>query len=254
MARGIVFVALGLTGWLALSALSGCNEVLDIEQAQPRGVGAAGKGSGTSGAGSGNTSSSNTPVPKATCNEPLKSCSQCIASKCPTDRLTCLQNGDCRYALDEYRSCLGATCTDTQDLCAESFLETGRQLGTSGQLAKCATVDCAAECQNSPLATTCELYCSCMTDNCSSELPNSNGCLADCMANITLENVECRFLHCVIAKEHPSGSHCQHALGMLNNCVGAVNLDCGTKRPAKWACKDNTDCCSGECADTNLCK
>ena len=86
MARALGLVLLGAGAWLGLSALGGCNSLLDIEEAHEQA--SAGK-TGTAGAGSG--SACTQVIAKTSCDTPQDGCSACLARECASQKVSCLQ-------------------------------------------------------------------------------------------------------------------------------------------------------------------
>ena len=120
-----------------------------------------------------------------------------------------------------YRGCLGKQCKEDLDqTCLETMIMNGSELAT------CAFSSCRNSCVNSPLATTCQLYCSCMSENCAQW--TDNNCVKKCEL-WPLPDVSCRLMHCQVAKI--STIHCQHALGMGGLCNDGNNTKpgCGDK-------------------------
>lgn len=256
MTRSIGLVTWG--GAVLAFALGGCNAVMGIDEAELRTDEAGGGTSGAAGSAMFSPESRASTQLSVNCAQPTAACATCMAgSDCESDRARCLESTECRNALNQYRICLGTQCLDAGSQCLQRFqafentLFPGR-LGFAG----CVAAQCAAECAHVPLATPCELYCSCMNPGCAAELaqelPPTKAITAECMAQCESDPapdlINCRWTHCERSFERPNEGHCLHALGQ-GNCNANVSIinTCTDKSQTSFACKVGQDCCSGKC-------
>ncbi len=192
-ALGLLLVAVG--AWLSLGALSGCNAVLDIEEAQERTSGGTSK-AGSTGLGSSGPTASNS------CTDPVSSsCSDCVADNCSTnDQLTCKDSATCRSALLAYSDCLGSDCKETQQ--GDCFEPFGASVPTCFRT-------CAKACATSPVFSDCEVLCGCMETNCSGTFTSTTACMSD------VRDVLC---------QEPTGHPLSH-LALRNRAVLSGRID-----------------------------
>jgi hypothetical protein len=246
-----------LVGAVATVTLGGCNNVLGIDEAEPRptvGI-----------------SSHALEVPIRACNGPQPAaCGACIATSCKNSRDKCLATNACREALNTYRKCLGAKCND--DSCLADL-----KAGPAKDLAGCALegVECPACPAVTPLADICDLYCSCMEQ----PMPDSAGmdaagqtceqydkdllkdwtpgshesCMAACLNLNDLTSTHCRWSHCELAQSGELGLHCGHAIDPVRcPLMLEVSSECKDRRINKWGCAKSDQCCSNRCVE-NIC-
>ncbi|HEY1534060.1 MAG TPA: hypothetical protein VGF76_08570 [Polyangiaceae bacterium] len=245
MARKLTFIAVGASAWLGFGLLSGCNEILDIEQAQL-----------SPSAGGGNT-----PLPApgslnvhgADCTTVTPKCSACITTACkPPDLNGCVGNKDCRAAMDGYNSCLGPSCSAQEDTCFAPLS------AINGPVPDC-MLGCEKECATSAIFSTCQLYCGCMVANCMQkfgdptvpmDFASPDDCVNRCI-NFPPDIVTCRWSHCELAGLYPNEDHCDHAVG-INICgfnsVAPRPAECPRDKSLDtFGCASNSECCSNFC-------
>jgi len=227
----------GIFALLAL-ALGACNEVLGIEQAT---LDETGGRSGNGSAGSGSMQ----PAPPRSCpSEASSSCSTCVQSACPITTVNaCLTNASCRKTLDAYNTQLGATCNGRQGVAYEETL-----LQPNSPVDPCFG-SCKNSCSDSPVLSTCEIYCGCMGSNCGKKFASQADCVNKCIALGRPDLASCRWSHCELVAMFPSENHCDHAVGIgtcADNATLAHPKDC-TKSYLGFACVKDADCCSGHC-------
>jgi len=230
------FIALAAGAWLGLCLVSGCNLALGIEKASP---------SGTPDViqpnkiyTGGNQCFGNV----------LPDCTDCLASSpgsqsahCATDLSQCLANRPCRKVFDQYNICLQKSCRPDPGNCFEPLFDTGKETP------ECISSNCFDRCKNSPVATPCQLYCSCMGANCAGKYKTTEACMNACGA-LDPDLVTCRRTHCEIAADDPKFGHCDHAVG-VGNCQAkpARDQECGDKSLLTFACTTDDECCSSNC-------
>lgn len=227
-----------LAGGIASMLLGGCNAVLGIEEATLRDEGSTDSGALT--------------IPIASCNEPKQNCGTCAASQCAATYPSCEADRECRDKLDDYRACLGSSCGES------GCIAVLKGVGKSGDLASCVEVECPGCVDTSPLASICELYCSCMLSDCSTvsglNVPwtpanEMLSCMAQCNS-LGLASAHCRFTHCQLRKE--SAAHCSHAIDEGTCPKDAIaGSDCSL-RAKGWGCREGAQCCSNSCRN-NIC-
>jgi len=248
--------ALVLAAGVASLSLGGCNAVLGIDEAHDRDTG---------------TVASKLEIPIAKCDAPMPAgCSTCLEMNCGNFRKSCLASHDCREALNDYRSCLGAGCNNNS--CLDALT-----MGPAAQLAGCMQGDeCKSACAPlSPLAEMCDLYCACMEAPlpASAGVPAGNtcetvdgvslkdwvagdtgGCKARCEQMNDLPSVHCRWSHCELAQSGEVAGHCGHAISEGNCPLHVqVNAACKDRKITGWGCQRDDECC-GHCdKTTNFC-
>ena len=242
-----------LIGSLTASALVGCNTVLGIDEAHLNDSGTGGGGSTV------NLSSKVATLPSKDCAAPSANCAKCIddASDCLEAKTACLADASCRVALNAYRVCLGAQCSDPAGTCLSALSAYESQLHlTLISFSQCVQAQCRDTCKEMPLVPPCELYCGCMAPNCTSELAARGTPLVDCpsaCAQATVEDLTCRWTHCEIAGSHVNAGHCAHAIGeVFCNAKTVITSTCSEKSQSSFACDTGNDCCSGKC-NHNVC-
>lgn len=221
-------------------ASGGCNAVLGIEEAHDRGS---------------LMSNVKQAVPSKTCDTPRGECSTCLSGT--NAFATCLTSHDCREALNDYRECLGSSCSRAG--CLEAM-----EAGAGKEVAPVIAAECPQCEDSSSFAGICDLYCSCMeqtftlSTSCATfvdtDLPwklSGDGltdrlaCKAHCMT-LDLTSAHCRWSHCELANNGESASHCQHAVSELN-CPQKPKVECQDLRPGGWGCTSDQQCCSKAC-------
>lgn len=247
---------------LGLYTVVGCNAVLGIEPAEldtaPEPLTC-------------QWSAPNPGVECSGCNE------ACVSNKCKLDE--CLNDKDCRFALFNFRSCVGAACTDAKGEC--SCILTENKQAT--EVATCLKA-CGSNCTLAAANTLCQGYCACMHQQCPTNEPNGasqGGCLEACMAGLpagapalpltdpavaamwkqapSAPQVGCLWYHCLAAEEPNDGLHCDHALNRGGICTNPPVPDptdglCDfPQRHANAPCNDRSQCCSGVCNGQNVC-
>lgn len=237
------FIAVG--GAAAL-LLGGCNAVLGIDEARPREGGGQERG--------------RLAVPVKSCNAPRSDCGTCataVADGCGTLMTTCLDNHECREALNAYRACLSSKCSDEADGSCFAELEAG----AASDIAQCIDIECPTCVGKSPLIDMCDLYCGCMQRECESGLgaslpwqPGGANCREACLLMDDLPSTHCRWTHCEIKQLTGSPQHCVHAVSEAN-CPRAVTVaaQCTDRSLTGWGCVNDNDCCSKNCGDDNIC-
>lgn len=232
MANRAAFVVIGVAAWLSVGLLGGCNEILDIEQAQlVPSTGSVGGGTGT-------------PGDADTCTAPNTACSNCISANCSAiEQGQCTSDATCRKTGDHYARCLGPKCTANETECFEPLFA-GDSL-----VPECVIKSCKTECATVPVYSACELYCGCMLTNCSTEFDTIPQCIAACKL-LDPQVVNCRRTHCEIAPFDATLPHCEHAMGMftcLSNDIPKRPTDCRDKSLKGFYCAADSDCCSNAC-------
>jgi hypothetical protein len=143
--------------------------------------------------------------------------------------------------------------------CVEETLSgsTNQQVGA---LVDCMIQTCREDCEGSPLATMCELYCACMKDNCSSKpIAVDPNCVAACEAGATMDATiaHCRKTHCEFFDDDPIDDHCDHAVG-IGRCLDPPdpNEDCANDGILPdFPCQvGGPPCCSGICGADHACE
>lgn len=243
---------LALFGALSVFALVGCNAVLGIDEAHLSDSSSGGGGSTI------NLGSKVTTLPSKDCSAPNPDCAKCIAgSDCGDAKAACLADANCRVALNAYRVCLGAQCSDSAGTCLSTLSAYESQLHLSLlSFSQCVQGACGNTCKDTPLVPPCELYCGCMAPNCTTELAMRGTPLANCQTacdEATVDDLTCRWTHCEIAATHPNGGHCGHAIGeVFCNAKTVITNTCSDKSQSSFACDTGDDCCSGKC-NHNVC-
>ena len=223
-----------------------CNAVLGIEEAQYDPTFVAETGGSSTGGSAGTTSTPNysgTHLPIG-CIEPLDGCANCLRDS-GFDEQACFEDPACRKALDDYRVCLGDTCTGG-DRCLEEVL-----FPVSQKLVESLVGGCSTACGQKPLYTQCELYCACMDHNCAGSLGAIGAdCLTRCKQDAADPGIAyCRKSHCEFAGLKDPVMHCEHALG-LNACQTAPVADPSCDRvQIGFPCSARSDCCSDNCSN-----
>jgi hypothetical protein len=226
------FVVIGVGAWLGIGLLGGCNEILDIQQAQlVASTSSAGAGAGTIG-------------DADTCTVPNAACSACMSAHCsPSDQSQCTADPACRKASDHYARCLGPECKANETECFEPLF------AGDAPVPICVIQNCKNDCAAVPVYSACELYCGCMLTDCLGKFDTFSQCIAACNV-LDPETVNCRRTHCEIAPFDDSLPHCDHAMGLLT-CLAADKptrpSDCRNKSLLGFYCAADTDCCSGAC-------
>lgn len=244
MANKTAIILGGVSVWFAIGLLSGCNAVLDIQEAQL-----------SSSAGSANAQGGSTGtmlnVHSSGCQTAKSACSSCVTTACGQPEMnTCLTDKACRAAMDGYNSCLGSSCTAEEDTCFAPLS------AINGPVPDC-MLGCKNDCSASAIFTTCQLYCGCMANNCeqkfsdpsiATDFASATDCVSQCM-NFPADIVTCRWSHCELAGLYPKENHCDHAVGIglcgLNTVTRAP--DCTDKNPDTFGCASDSECCSGNC-------
>jgi hypothetical protein len=235
MARGAALVVIGMGAWLSVGLLGGCNEILDIEQANlVASTSSAGGGTGTIG-------------DADTCTKPNNTCSDCISANCsPPDQSQCTEDPACRKASDHYARCLGPACKANETECFEPLFAGDAPVPT------CVIQNCGAACASVPVYSACQLYCGCMLTDCQGKFDTFPACMAACNM-LDTETVNCRRTHCEIAPFDKSLPHCDHAMGIIT-CLSADvpvrSSDCRNKSLKGFYCEADSDCCSMACDKT----
>jgi len=257
MARAMGCMLLGVSGWLALCALGGCNEVLDIEQATLDSGGSTGSAGAGAATGSGDVTLQ---IFNAQCQPKTfpDACTACLKDNCGDLNISlCLADKSCRVALGQYSTCLGPTCNSKQGECLDGQLITPTQ-----QFALECVGKCSSECSGTPFLSTCQLYCGCMVSNCTTRVPPSDQahyadlktCVAYC-EGLDPTLVNCRWSHCERAPDDLKFNHCEHADG-IGQCASVdmspAPADCTTKTKSKpgFYCDKPEDCCTNKCNTT----
>jgi hypothetical protein len=227
---------IGKASCLVFALLVGCNSVLGIEEA-------------TLDPGSASSSKKPQVPPKLNCDEPKVDCKTC-RDNCEIQ--SCLEDNTCRDALFDYRSCLGSTCFDEEAPGCMAAFETAVP-DLAGPFLTCIR-GCAEDCDDSPLVSTCELYCACLSDNCPQDFEELQNCVQTCKDDNDLTVYGCRLVHCQYAPEF-GPVHCEHAMGegLCEKGSAAPTNDCEDKRISTWTCERNDECCSDSCVN-NFCK
>jgi hypothetical protein len=249
MARWSSSVVLALSAWLIMSSLSGCNGVLGIEEARPEAT------SATSA-----VSSLGYYTGGDSCRNDNTDCQKCVAANCSQyDPSVCLADAECRAQLDGYASCLGSNCTNDPATCFEPLIGF-----TKAPILSCILDNCSAKCGAAPIYSACQLYCACMGADCAGKFADTAGTTGDCMTQCNAlessspELVNCRRSHCEIAKAYPPPApHCDHATGVTFCSAPSADTDrasqCRDLSLDTFACKADSDCCSGNCGPQMAC-
>ena len=206
---------------------------------------------GTGGLASGGTAGNGTGVG---CRDATPQCVDCQMS-CPSAaRDACMADNalptsnNCRQALREYADCLPAGCSDDGN-CVEAL--TTSSSVTMRVMGEC-LVDCANPCAGSAAASTCELYCSCMSSVCPPQFARWSdvaACMTACQS-WGAKTALCRLQHCEIALPYPNAGHCPHASGDVDACAIVTDVNtCLDRAEPGFPCQVNADCC-----DSLVCK
>jgi hypothetical protein len=239
MARKVAFVVMSVGAWLGVGLLSGCNEILDIQQAD---LGAIAGGSANAGAGAG--AGGGSPIPTdETCKADNSACSKCLSTSCdPVARGQCIRDEGCRKIGDHYARCLGPQCKADEVGCFGP-------LTAGDSLVPPCVESCFSECAAVPVYSACELYCGCMVANCVGKFDSVQECVDNCKT-LDPEVVSCRRTHCDIAPHDSKLPHCDHAVG-LQTCSATTPpvrpTTCRNKSLKGFYCATGGDCCSGAC-------
>lgn len=248
---------------LAAQAVLACNSVLGIEPAEL-------------------TDSSEQKLCKWAAPNPGIECTgcdeACVSNRCKLD--DCLKDRDCRFALFNFRACVGSACTDAKGECS-CILEENKQ---ATEVSSCLK-SCGSGCNVAAANTLCEGYCACMAQQCPANEPNSKvqgGCLEACMAGLppgapplpfgndkdvtalwskapSAAQVGCLWYHCLAAEDVNDNLHCNHAINRFGICNNPPVPDpteglCEyPRRHANAPCNDRSQCCSGVCNGQNVC-
>lgn len=206
----------------------------------------------------------------------------CVNNRCKLD--ACLIDPDCRYALFNFRGCVGTACTDAKGECA-CILASNKQAAEVAQCLKGCAVG-GGDCNLSAANTLCQGYCSCMQQQCPTNEPNGGvegGCLEACMAGLSAgapalpfsdkdesivkmwqtapspPQVGCLWFHCVAAETPNDPIHCAHAINRFGICTnppvpnpqeGLCNYP---QRHSNAPCNQPSQCCSGVCNGQSVC-
>lgn len=158
----------------------------------------------------------------------------------------CLEDHDCRYALDGHRSCIRANGCSGDGDCAEELAE-GSKLVSSVRIGAC-LVECAEACEGRSVVGMCELYCACMSTQCPESGISAASCVKECEA-LDSSMVWCRWLHCEF-RTPATPQHCQHAVG-VGACDGNLGASCPGKTRDGLPCNLASECCGGVCNGGN---
>lgn len=249
---------------LALHTVSACNAILGIEPAELDEV-----------ASEQQTCRWSAPNPGVECS----GCNEaCVTNKCQLDE--CLADKDCRFALFNFRACVGTACTDAKGECS-CILADNKQATAVANCLK----SCGSGCNVAAANTLCEGYCACMHQQCPTNEPNGatpGGCLQACMAGLpagapplplsddpavvamwkqapTAPQVGCLWYHCLAADVQNDHMHCDHAINHHGLCTAPPPPDTEAglcdypQRHANAPCNDRSQCCSGVCNGQNIC-
>ncbi len=247
----------------ALHAVAGCNAVLGIEPAE------------LDTAAEALTCQWAAPNPGIECT----GCDEtCVSNRCKINE--CLIDEECRFALFNFRACVGTACTDAKGECS-CILAPNKQ---ATELNTCLN-RCGPSCTVAAANTLCQGYCACMHQQCPTNEPNGNtqgGCLEACMLGLpagapalpllsdpavaamwkqapTEPQVGCLWYHCVAAEQQNDHLHCDHAINRFGICTNPPVPDprdglCDyPQRHANAPCNDRSQCCSGVCNGQNVC-
>ncbi|HWA72189.1 MAG TPA: hypothetical protein VG937_07645 [Polyangiaceae bacterium] len=231
----------------AVLCLPACNAIMGIEPAELRGTGGAGQG----GAGQGGSSNLGTggAVVTPVVNTP---CGLCLTAKCKEPMDACLAQTDCRAQLSRVTNCLAADPSDSG--CIEKLAQ--------GELFDCIVGNCSSVdnsvCAGSALISTCELYCACMSTQCSA-YPLEGDCIGAC-SKLGEAKASCRLTHCQVASGVKLETHCNHAralgpdpcgpVNVAEPCTAGINL---SGSPRGGGCNVNKDCCFDDCNSSGFC-
>lgn len=214
-----------------LHALAGCNAVLGIEEAEPASTEQAALCEFGQGATLGACGFSDT-------------CENCV-SGCGTQLSTCLGDRACRQALAHFRTCQRDDCTDPSGKCTTCL---------SSQTNASCLAGCASKCNGTEIVSRCDLFCSCMTANCSREFDGMEDCHQKCEAEEPWLTY-CHLDHCELAGILPQSDHCLHASERKPVCMQvASDPSCTNKKLSGRACSSPADCCSSSCTNEGTCQ
>jgi hypothetical protein len=256
MKRSLQIPLLVAAAWLALCLSAGCNAVLGIEEAQPRGT-AGGTGNGSAGSAGSSASTPGTGLAYTgtdSCKgEPAANtaCQACLTQQCTSAAQSlCTKDHSCRRQMDDYDACLGASCLTPNQCFEQTLLKPGQQVNDCYS-------QCADACAVSPIYSPCDLYCACMGANCSDQFSDTPmngqfGSLSDCLTKcqaLPPEIVTCRRTHCELAGLSADLTHCDHAVGHIfcSSTMPTDRTQCTDKSLDSFACQQSSECCSGNC-------
>jgi hypothetical protein len=222
--------------WCAMPA---CTAVLGMDRAELEQNGGAG---GTGGLATGGTAGTGGTVG---CPHATQQCLDCQMG-CSAARDACIADNalsiNCRKALREYADCLPAGCSDDGN-CVEA-LTTSSSVTVRG-MGDC-LLNCASACDGSPAASTCELYCSCMSNVCPTQFarwPTVTACMTACEGWGAKTSL-CRLQHCEVALPYPNAGHCPHASGDVDACAIVTDTNiCLVGAEPGFPCQVDADCC-----------